>query len=143
MAEGPRIKVFRSTTCRDLLQLAMERAGELESTSGRTVVYDVDSRTLELTDDPTYLEVRSEEAGERLGGEEPVVITFNDPAVAETERCCFRDKIELASELAELLIEGRSGEFARRIEELPEVALVELGGDPRYEPVALRSPLTR
>ncbi|WP_457620729.1 hypothetical protein [Methanopyrus sp.] len=143
MPEDPRVKVFRSATCRDLLKLAMESASELESTSGDTVRYDADSRVLELTEDPTYLEVRSEEAGRRLGGEEPVVMTFNDPAVAETERCCFRDKIELASELAELLIEGRSGEFARRVNELPEVALVELGGDPRYEPVSLRSPLTR
>ncbi|WP_456484398.1 hypothetical protein [Methanopyrus kandleri] len=143
MSEGPRVKVFRSATCRDLLRLAMESARGLESVSGDTVRYDADSRVLELTEDPTYLEVRSEEVGRKLGGEGPVVITFNDPAVAETERCCFRDKIELASELAELLIEGRSKEFARRVKELPEVALVELGGDPRYEPVALHSPLTR
>ncbi|WP_457615220.1 hypothetical protein [Methanopyrus sp.] len=142
MPEIPRVKVFQSETCRDLLKLAMYNASELESVTGDTVRYDADSRMLELAEDPTYLEVRSEKAGKRLGGE-PVVMTFNDPAVAETERHCFRDKIELASELARLLIEGRIEGFARRVSELPKVALVELGGDPRYEPVVLHSPLTR
>ncbi|WP_456454321.1 hypothetical protein [Methanopyrus sp.] len=143
MSGIPEVKVFRSATCQDLLRLAMESARKLEPVSGDSVRYDADSRVLKLTEDPTYLDVRSGEAGRKLGGEEPVMITFNDPAVAETERCCFRDKIELASELAELLIEGRSREFARRVKGLSEVALVELGGDPRYEPVSLRSPLTR
>ncbi|WP_457612533.1 hypothetical protein [Methanopyrus sp.] len=81
MSGIPEVKVFRSATCQDLLRLAMESARKLEPVSGDSVRYDADSRVLKLTEDPTYLDVRSGEAGRKLGGEEPVMITFNDPAL--------------------------------------------------------------
>ncbi len=138
----PRVRVFRSETCRRLLALALREARRIER--GRDDVrYDADGRVLRLSDGPERLTIVSERAAELLGGEGRVELTFNDPAVAETERCCFLDKIRLAEELARLLVRGEFESFAERVRRLPRPARIELSGDPEYEPVALRSPLTQ
>ncbi len=139
---SPTVKVFRSETCRRLLSLALEEARDIERGSD-DVRYDADERVLRLSDDPARLTITSERAAELLGGDDRVELTFNDPAVAETERCCFLDKIRLAEELGRLLVQRKFEEFAERVRGLSETARVELSGDPEYEPVALRSPLTQ
>ncbi len=128
---------FVSETCRGLLREAVIEAEDVAFSEGEDVVYRVEDRVLDVGDEPTFLVVESERAAEELGLDGPLRLVFNDPAVAETERCCFMDKIRLAEELARTLVKGRVEEFVDRIEGLPEHALLEFAGDPRYEPVAM------
>ncbi len=128
---------FVSDTCTELLRKAIIKADDIRRGEKERVSYVVEERSLRIGDEPVFFEVVSGEAGKLLGLDEAIRVVFNDPAVAETERCCFMDKIDLARSLAEALIEGDVEGFVEEVKGLPKHALLEFSGDPRYEPVAL------
>ncbi len=128
---------FMSDTCTELLRKAILQAEDIRGEGEERVFYVVEERSLRVGNEPVFFEVVSEKAGRLLGSEETIRVVFNDPAVAETERCCFMDKIKLARSLAETLIEGDVERFVEGLKSLPRHALLEFSGDPRYEPVAL------